>query len=199
MSELPVSSAPSPAPAAAPTPLRHLPRWLAALGGLGWFLWLGGGEALRPTHFDWLMREDWAMNAVGWLFFRNAPWEFPLGSLPNHFHPYGTSVALTDSIPWAAVLLKPLSGLLPVDFQYIGPRMGLSFALMGYFGARLVETVSPRAVHQVLGGVLLALAPVMGARFVHPALCTHWLLVALLWLNLSAAPDSGPAAPPAPA
>jgi hypothetical protein len=145
---------------------------------------------LRPTHLDWLMRGDWAMNAVGWLFFRNAPWEFPLGSLPNHFYPYGTSVALTDSIPWAAVLLKPLSGLLPVDFQYIGPWMGLSFALMGYFGARLVETVSPRALHQVLGGILVALAPVLGARFGHPALCTHWLLVALLWLNLRGAPDA---------
>jgi len=186
----PVSSPPGPAPTSAPLLLRHLPRWLAALGGLGWFLWLGGAAALQPTHLDWLMREDWAMNIVGWLFFRNAPWDFPLGSLPNHFYPYGTSVALTDSIPWAAVLLKPLSGLLPLDFQYIGPWMGLSYALMGYFGARLVETVSPRALHQVLGGLLVALAPVLGARFGHPALCTHWLLVALLWLNLREVPDA---------
>lgn len=190
MTQLSAPSPASPSPSVAPAWWSHLPRWIAALGGLGWFLWLGGAVALPPGRIDWLMREDWAMNTVGWLFFRNAPWSFPLGALPNHFYPYGTSVALTDSIPWAAVLLKPLSGLLPVDFQYIGPWMGLSFALMGYFGARLVETVSPRAVHQVLGGVLVALAPVLGARFGHPALCTHWLLVALLWLNLRAAPDA---------
>jgi hypothetical protein len=174
----------------APPLAQRLAPWLAALGGLGWFLWLGGGAVLPPTRIDWMMREDWAAHIFGWLFFRNAPWQLPLGAAPNHFYPYGTSVAFTDANPWLAVLLKPFSPWLPVDFQYTGPWLGLCYVLMGYFGARLVGTVSSRAVHQVLGGVLLALAPVMAARFGHPTLCAHWLLVALLWLNLREYPDA---------
>lgn len=165
-------------------------RALAVLGGLGWFLWLGGGPVLPPTHIDWMMREDWAAHIFGWLFFRNADWTLPLGAAPNHFYPYGSSVALTDGNPWAALLFKPLSPLLPVDFQYTGPWLALCYALMGYFGARLVETVSPRPLPMVLGGTLLALSPVMAARFGHPTLCAHWLLLALLWLNLRDIPDA---------
>nr|WP_244237786.1 DUF6311 domain-containing protein [Corallococcus llansteffanensis] len=177
-------------PRASPPRSLIVARALAVLGGLGWFLWLGGGAVLPPTRIDWMMREDWAAHIFGWLFFRNADWQWPLGAAPNHFFPYGTSVALTDGNPWVAVLLKPFSALLPVDFQYTGPWLGLCYALMGYFGARLVETVSPRAVPVALGGALLALSPVMAARFSHPTLCAHWLLVALLWLNLRDTPDA---------
>ncbi|HYO73824.1 MAG TPA: DUF6311 domain-containing protein [Archangium sp.] len=167
----------------------HLPRWLAALGGLGWFLWLGGGTVLPPTRIDWMTQGDWAMNLFGWLFLRHAPWGLPLGDVPNLFHPHGTRVSLTDSIPWVAVGLKPFSGWLPRDFQYTGAWWALCFGMMGYFRSRLVEVASPRAVPRVLGGVLLALAPVLAARLGHPALCAHWLLLALLWLNLRNLPD----------
>ncbi|WP_240360283.1 DUF6311 domain-containing protein [Pyxidicoccus caerfyrddinensis] len=163
---------------------------MAALAGLGWFLWLGGGNVLPPTRIDWMMREDWAGHIFGWLFYRNAPWGLPLSSSPNQLYPYGTSVALTDGNPLVAVLLKPFSALLPADFQYTGAWLGLCFVLMGYFGARLVAVVSPRPVHQVLGGALLALAPPMAARFGHPTLCAHWLLVAMLWLHLRDTPDA---------
>ncbi|WP_242588895.1 DUF6311 domain-containing protein [Corallococcus macrosporus] len=189
MSESVPSLSPPP-PAASSHRALTVARALAVLGGLGWFLWLGGGPVLPPTHIDWMMREDWAAHIFGWLFFRNADWTLPLGSAPNHFYPYGSSVALTDGNPWLALLFKPLSPLLPVDFQYTGPWLALCYALIGYFGARLVETVSPRPVPVVLGGALLALSPVMAARFSHPTLCAHWLLLALLWLNLRDLPDA---------
>jgi hypothetical protein len=183
-------SAPPPPAAPASALKRRLPRWLAALGGLGWFLWVGGGAVLPPTRIDWMMREDWAAHLFGWLFFRNAPWQLPLGWLPNHFYPYGTSVARTDSVPWAALLLKPFSGVLPLDFQYFGLWLALGFMLMGSFGARLVGSVSQRSVHQVLGGMLLALSPLMASRFGHPSLVSHWLLVGMIWLHLRAVPDA---------
>lgn len=181
---------PSPAPPPVSTRASRLAPWVAALGGLGWFLWLGGGKVLPPTRIDWLMREDWAGHIFGWLFYRNAPWGLPLSASPNQLYPYGTSVALTDGNPLVAVLLKPFQALLPADFQYIGLWLGLCFVLMAYFGARLVQTVSSRPAHAVLGGVLLALAPPMAARFGHPTLCAHWLLVAMLWLHLRDYPDA---------
>ncbi|WP_241758997.1 DUF6311 domain-containing protein [Pyxidicoccus parkwayensis] len=187
-------SNPSPAlmepPAPPPARESRWAPWVAALGGLGWFLWLGGGNVLPPTRIDWMMREDWAGHIFGWLFYRNAPWGLPLSSSPNQLYPYGTSVALTDGNPLVAVLLKPFNALLPADFQYTGLWLALCFVLMGWFGAKLVSVVSPRPAHQVLGGLLLALAPPMAARFGHPTLCAHWLVVAMLWLHLRDTPDA---------
>lgn len=186
----PALAPPPPGPVPAPSRASRWAPWGAALGGLGWFLWLGGGKVLPPTRIAWMMREDWAGHLFGWLFYRNAPWGLPLSASPHQLHPYGTSVALTDGNPLVAVLLKPFEALLPADFQYTGLWLGLCFALMGYFGARLVREVSPRPEHQVLGGLLFALAPPMAARFGHPTLCAHWLLVALVWLHLRDAPDA---------
>jgi hypothetical protein len=188
-------SEPVPSPSLpSPTSPSHRAPWVAravaVAAALGWFLWLGGGHTLPPTRIDWLMREDWAMHFIGWLFVRDAPWQLPLGATPNLFFPYGSSAALTDSTPWVAVLLKPFSALLPVDFQFTGPWWALCYALLGYFGARLVETVTPRPVPVALGGALLSLSPVLVARFGHPSLCAHWLLLALLWLDLRDMPDA---------
>ncbi|AKQ63292.1 hypothetical protein A176_000204 [Myxococcus hansupus] len=99
-------------------------------------------------------------------------------------------MALTDGNPLLAVLFKPFDALLPPDFQYFGLWLALGFALMGWFGAKLVSVVSDRPTHQVLGGLLLALAPPMAARLGHMTLCSHWLLVAMMWLHLRATPDA---------
>ena len=54
--------------------------------GFLWFLSLGY-PALIPTHISWLMEGDRAQHFLGWLFFRNQTWEFPLGALPNFVYP----------------------------------------------------------------------------------------------------------------
>ncbi len=160
------------------------PRWVAAGAGFVWFLLLGGGHALVPTNLDWLMREDWVAHLTGWLFFRNARWQFPLGSAPDLFYPYGTSVAFTDANPWLAFAAKLLSPILPRDFQYVGLWLCLCFMLLGYVGARLTSVFTKNSIQQALGGVLCLLTPVVPARFGHPTLCAHWLLVAALWLGV---------------
>ncbi|ATB50720.1 DUF6311 domain-containing protein [Corallococcus macrosporus] len=164
--------------------------WAAALGGLAWLLWLGGARAIPPTRLDWAMREDWAGTTFGWLFYRNAPWGLPLTRSPNQLFPHGTSVALTDANPLLAVLFKLFNPLLPADFQYHGLWLALGFALMGWFGAKLVSVVSPRPTHQWLGGLLFAMAPPLAARLGHLLLCAHWMLVAMMWLHLRDTPDA---------
>jgi hypothetical protein len=45
---------------------------------------------------------------------------FPLAWTDRVGYPVGTSIALLDAIPLVAILLRPLSPILPVPFQYLG-------------------------------------------------------------------------------
>lgn len=170
------------------------PEAAAAAFGVVWLVLLGGGRALAPWNLDWLGYGDRASQLVGWLLFRNEPWRLPLGRIDGLLHPLGTTIAVVDGIPLVALTARLLSPILPADFQYLGPWMGLCFALQGWFGARLVARWSERPEHRVLGGGLFVLAPPLAARAVdprmlHASLCGQWIVLAALALALAPAAD----------
>ncbi len=134
--------------------------------------------------------EDWTTHLMGWLFFRNEPMAFPLGKVSGFVHPIGTTVGYTDSLPLVSVLLRPLSSVLPQDFQFIGPWLGLCFFLQGVTGAWLVSAFTRDRVVQFAAGALFAMSPVLIWRVGHYSLCAQWLLVALLGLHARSAPDA---------
>ena len=96
----------------------YWPRYAAAAAGFAWFLQIGGGPTLDPRNFMWLMAGDWLQHWLGWLFFRNDPWTFPLGRISSLLYPVGTNIGFTDSNPLVSLLLKPFAtpaaALLPV-------------------------------------------------------------------------------------
>ena len=164
--------------------------WGSAAGAIigGSFLvWLTGTRPLDPTGIDWVMRGDWVPHHFGWAYFRAERWHWPPGTIHGYYAPLGSSIGLTDSIPLAAYLLKPLSAWLPQTFQYLGLWLLLCFALQGALGARLISRWSPSAVVQALGATLFVLVPTLLARVGHAALCAHWLI---LWAMLVASRPS---------
>lgn len=154
----------------------------AAVGAI-FFAWIAGAALIDPRSIEWLMKGDWVPHQFGWHYFRIEPWRWPPGRVLGYHAPLGTSVGLTDSIPVAAYLLKPLSPWLPAEFQYLGLWLLLCFTLQGALGARLVGRYSPSAVTQWLGGTLFVLLPTLLARVAHAALVAHWLV---LWTLLIA-------------
>ncbi len=160
---------------------------LGAAGvGLLAFLALYGPAALDPTRLGWLIRDDFSQHLLGWLFFRNEPLRFPLGAIDGYLHPLGTTLGYMDSIPWVALLLRPFSGLLPADFQYIGPWLCLCLMLQGAAAAWVARRLGATVPQQWLVGGLLVLSPALLARMsmAHEALCAHWTLVLLVGLHL---------------
>jgi heme O synthase-like polyprenyltransferase len=91
---------------------------------------------------------------MGWLFFRDTPWTFPLGSVPSLLYPAGTTIGFTDSNPIVSILLKPLSSWLPAEFQFIGPWLAFCFICQGYFGAALAGLVTKDKAQQVLAAMM---------------------------------------------
>lgn len=160
------------------------PALLAGSFGLLWLLALGGADLLDPREIGWLLDGgDWGQHLVGWLFFRQSPWQWPLGSIPELGAPAGTTVGYTDSIPWLALLCKALDPLLPEPFTYIGWWLIACFVLQGVFGVRLLRSAGLDARAAALGGCLLVVAPILSFRIGHDALCGHFLILAALELG----------------
>jgi hypothetical protein len=167
-------------------------RWApraAALLGLIWFLQIGGGPTLDPTNLEWLLAGDWKQHLLGWLMFRHEPWTLPLGTLSQSLYPVGSALGFTDSNPLVSILLKPFSGALPIEFQFIGPWLALCFMLQGYTGAKLAGVLTDEPAQQMLAGYLFVLSPALMGRLNHDTLCAQWLVLALLYFGVRDSAD----------
>ena len=160
------------------------PRLVAAGLGLAWYLAAGGWSTLWPTHTSWVFHSDWRQHWMGWLFFRDAPWTFPLGSVPSLLYPVGTTIGFTDSNPIVSILLKPFSAWMPAEVQFIGPWLAVCFICQGYFAAALAGLVTKDKAQQILAAMMFVASPVLAVRLGHDTLCAHWILLALLYLGL---------------
>lgn len=150
--------------------------------GAAFFLWIAGVRIVNPREVGWLMRSDWEGQFLGWHTFRHENWQWPPGRIVNEMAPVGTSIAFTDSIPLAALALKPWARALPDPFQYFGLWLCLCFAFQGAAGAALTGCWTRRLPLQIAGAVLFVLSPVLLDRVGHVGLASHWLLLIAFWL-----------------
>src|SRR5215831_10331388 len=95
--------------------------------GAALFLAAYGTAPLNPSNNVWLQRGDRVHPVLGWYFYRNEPWHFPLGLLNDYARPFQISIGFTDSIPLFAFIFKLFSPWLSETFQYFGLWLCLSF------------------------------------------------------------------------
>ncbi len=169
-------------------------RWqvfvLGALIGLIVFGFLYGFEIVNPTYTDWIWHSethDTAQHQLGWEFYRT---ESSGGMIKRLAPPTGLSMVFMDVIPLVALMVKPLAGVSPADFQYFG-LWGLScYVLIGGLGALLVDTIWRRTrlaestkppwrwLTIGAGASFFVLSPIVLARsFYHPALAGQWIIL----------------------
>ena len=137
---------------------------------------------LNPVNDAWLMKHDWATHYLGWFFYRNEPWGFPIGKISNYLYPVSTNVGFTDSIPLASIFFKIFSPILPHNFQFIGAWMLMCHVLLAYFVIKLLDLFSIKGLVQLVGTLIVVFNPVLLHRSIHPALCSHWLIVGSIWI-----------------
>lgn len=169
-------------------------RWqvftLGALIGLVVFGFLYGFEIVNPTYTDWIWHSethDTAQHQLGWEFYRA---ESSGGMIKRLAPPTGLSMIFMDVIPLVALMVKPLTGVLPANFQYFG-LWGLGcYILIGGLGALLVDSIWRRTrlakstklpwrwLAIGAGASFFVLSPIVLARsFYHPALAGQWIIL----------------------
>jgi hypothetical protein len=163
--------------------------WILASGAIGAFIFLlrFGVSIANPFDVSWIgTASDLSTHYLGWCFFRLEAWHWPPSTIDALFAPLGTTLGLTDSIPLAALVLKPLAGTNGPDFQYLGPWLLLNHILQGMFAAAIAVRLIPGKCGRLfLIGVMLTAPPFL-ARFGHIALSSHWLLLWALHVYLFA-------------
>lgn len=142
-----------------------------------------GLKTLNPTNINWIMAvyHDWGQHYLGWSFYRNEPWGFPLGNMDSFYYPVGTNVGFTDSAPLFAFVFKIVGGILPENFQYLGMLLFLCHLLVAYYTIKICKLFNVNNWLILLSVILLASNPVLVFRGIHPALSTHFLILASLY------------------
>ncbi|MBZ0329359.1 hypothetical protein KZO25_03415 [Halomonas sp. ANAO-440] len=167
---------------------------LVALLGT-WYLYAG---LMWPTQAEWLLpKGDFLQHFLGWHFFRQEPWGWPLGAV----HGYGTdlrsSIVFTDSWPLLALPLKLLHPWLPETFQYQGLASALHLALNAATASWLLARLRVPALAAAAGGLLLGFLPAAVFRgpgaAEHESLMAHWLILLGFYLVLFHRSTSGKA------
>lgn len=162
------------------------------LGAL-FFVIIYGFDVLNVCNDAWLLTgRDLQQHYIGWKFFRNADWSFPIGVHDGLTYPYKVSVLYTDSIPLYAIFFKLLSPVLPQTFQYFGLFGLMCFMLNGGIGSVLVAKFNKSRIFCAFGSVFFILStPVLQRLFGllsedsrHTSLAAHFLILAAIgiWL-----------------
>jgi hypothetical protein len=149
------------------------------------FLVIAGPRFLDPTNVAWLVGGDPLQHYLGWAFYRNGPWTWPIGLNPLYGMEFSNSIVFTDSIPLLAIPFKAISQFLPYPFQYLGIWVLLCFVLQAYFAFRLIRLITSSIAIQCLGSIFFLFSPPLIFRLsLHESLMGHFIILAALYLNL---------------
>jgi len=152
------------------------------LGVAAFFLVIGPAP-LQVSNISWLTGSDPAQHYLGWAFYRQSPWDFPIGVSPGFGLELGSSIFYSDSIPILAFLFKPFSFFLPETFQYLGLWYLLCLILQAWFAWRLIGLMTDDvALRLPATAFFLFSPPMLWMLHGHEALFGHWLILGSLYL-----------------
>jgi len=147
--------------------------------GAVFYIYIFCTASLNFTYTDWLMKGgDLSQHYLGWKFFRNSSWHFPLGLIDNIVYPFKVSVIYTDSIPLFAIIFKILSPVLPENFQYFGLFGIMCYILQGGIGALVIRKIGGNASQSIIGSLFFIFSTVMMWRiYGHTSLSGHFIIL----------------------
>jgi hypothetical protein len=170
-------------------------RWvylLALAAGIAFAVSLLSLHAIWPSDpLHVALVGDPAVSALGQRYFIAEPWGWPLLHASRLEAPGGVNIAMTDSIPLAALVLKLLRSTLPPGLFASASWVALVWSLQPVAAVYALRSAGERRFVPTAAIVVLSLSmPTFLIRYGHMALCTHAAILAALglYLRLVAAP-----------
>lgn len=157
---------------------------ITGIMGLLIFVIIYGVKVINPSYIGHMsINADLQQHYIGWCYFRNSSWHFPIGLMDGVIEPDYVSIIYTDSIPLFAIFFKLLSPVLPEQFQYFGLWGLLSAGLIGVLSGKILKLFVKSPYIICISSCFFILCPVFYRKmFGHTALAGIWILLLGLYL-----------------
>ena len=149
-------------------------------------LWcyLLGFNFINPLNSDWLYLGDFSQVQLGWKFFKNDVWRFPIGSNPNFGMYFDGSIIFSDSIPIFAIFFKVIRIFLPENFQYFSLWVLLCIYLQFFFAFKIIFKFTKNLNYSLIGGLFFIFSTVFLNRSgIHLSLMGQWILLSGIYIE----------------
>jgi hypothetical protein len=153
---------------------------------LSLWVYLLGVDYIKPSNIEWLHSGDLSINQIGWNFFKNYDWRFPIGSNPNYGIYYQGSVVFSDSIPLLAIFFKLFNKFLPNIFQYFSLWILLSIYFQLFFSFKIIYKLSANLKFSLISSLFFCISTVFLNRSgFHLALSGQWIILSAFYLEIN--------------
>ncbi len=150
------------------------------------WVYLLGPSYINPLNNTWLYNGDLSIYQLGWKFFKNDIWRFPLGKNPNFGIYFGGSVVFSDSIPFMAIVFKIFKEILPDTFQYFSLWILISIYLQVLISYKIVNHYSNNFFYSFISSLFFLTATIFLYRSgIHLSLMGQWLILLYFLINIS--------------
>ena len=150
------------------------------------WVYLLGIDYINPTNVSWLNSGDLSTYQLGWEYFRNDKWRFPIGLNPNYGIYSDSNIVYSDSIPIFAIFFKLFNFLLPEKFQYFSIWILLCIYLQILFSYKIVYLGTENRLFSLLGSLFFLTASIFIHRSgIHLSLLGQWLILCGIYIEIS--------------
>ena len=140
-----------------------------------------GFNNLSPNNLDWLMSGDRLGELIGWLNFKNANWNFPLGNY-SQGELGENSVVFNGTVPLLAIIFKLLFKE-SNNFQYFSFWILLCVFLQGFISYLIIYKLTNKNFYSIIGSFFFIISPIFIHRIgIHISLVGQWIIL-LYFLN----------------
>ena len=158
---------------------------LLAISTLFW-IYLIGLEYANPINLKWLNSGDLSTYQLGWQYFREDTWRFPIGLNPNYGINSDSNIVYSDSIPLFAIIFKIFNFFLPNNFQYFSIWILLCLYLQVFFAYKIIFSETKNNLFSIVGSLFFLFASILIHRSgIHLSLLAHWLILSGIYIEIS--------------
>lgn len=162
----------------------------AALGLAVYVVAFGPGHMFGTTTYWDMPQPDQRAYLIGFRYFLQEPWHWPLFATRTMNLPYRESIAFTDSIPLWALVNKLIATIIPpwkpfAMHAYLGLWVAIVYTLQACFGVGIVRQLGHRARGAAIVASLFFVAiPAFVHRYGHASLSAHFVTLSAFYLYL---------------
>ena len=149
------------------------------------FFYLLGFDFIKINNQEWFNSGDISTYQLGWKYFREDIWRFPIGLNPNYGIYLNGSVIFSDSIPFFAIFFKIFKNILPIDFQYFSIWIFICLYLQLFFSFKIIYNLTSNFLYSLIGSLFFCFATIFIHRgAIHLSLFAHWLILSGFYIEI---------------